>query len=301
MRTGWRNPIPPAGDRPGEVKILVTGAAGGLGSQFLETAARKYKSWDFSGLTREGADLASPPDVIDFIKRSKPAVILHAAAMTGVDLCESQPELAHKINVEGTRAVAQAAKHSGSRLVYISSDYVFDGTKSEPYREADATNPLGVYGKTKFGGEKIVRELENSLIVRSSWLYGKIGTNFIKTMLSLAKERSEVKVVTDQVGAPTCYSDLATALAKLIELRATGIFHVANSGYCSWFEFAKAIFEEKNIAMDVLPVTSKEFNRPAPRPANSRLDCSRFVEITGGPLPHWRDTLSRFLTEKTIQ
>ena len=295
MRTGWRTPIPSAADRPSEVKILVTGAAGGLGSQFMEQAARDYKSWDFSGLTREQADLASPPAVIDFINRTRPAVILHAAAMTGVDLCESEPELAHKINVEGTRAVAEAATQCGSRVVYISSDYVFDGTKSEPYNEADTTNPLGVYGKTKFGGEKIVRELENHLIVRTSWLYGKTGTNFIRTMLRLAKDHSEVKVVTDQVGAPTCYPDLARALAKLIELRATGIINVANSGYCSWIEFAKVIFEEKNIAMDVLPVTSKEFNRPAPRPANSRLDCSRFEQITGGPLPHWRDALRSFL------
>ena len=277
------------------MKILVTGAAGGLGSQFMELAARDYRSWDCTGLTRDSADLASPHDVIDFINRCKPDVILHAAAMTGVDLCESEPELAHKINVEGTRAVAEAAAHGGSRVVYISSDYVFDGTKSEPYREADPTNPLGVYGKTKFGGEKIVRELENHLIVRTSWLYGKTGTNFIRTMLRLAKDHSEVKVVTDQVGAPTCYHDLSMALARLIELRATGIINVANSDYCSWFEFAKAIFEEKNIAIDVLPVTSKEFKRAAPRPANSRLDCSRFARITGGPLPHWRDALREFL------
>ena len=279
------------------MKLIVTGAGGGLGSQFLELAARDYPEWECVGVTRELADLLSPADIKGVVSDLKPDCILHAAAMTAVDLCETEPELAHDINVEGTRSLVEAAENVSARVVLISTDYVYDGYKREPYHEEDHTQPLSVYGKTKLEAEHIVDRMIDSTIIRTSWLYGKTGKNFVKTMRDLVKKRNRIEVVTDQVGGPTYYLDLCEAIALLINNGSTGLFHVANSGQCTWFEFAKAIFEEKNIDVDLVPVTSTDLNRPAPRPANSRLDCSRYEEATGKKMRHWRDALRNYLQE----
>jgi len=280
------------------MKLLVTGAGGGLGSQFLELAQRKYPDWECVGVTRELADLLSPADIKTVISDVRPDCILHAAAMTAVDLCETEPELAHDINVEGTRTIVEAASVLGARVVFISTDYVYDGKKNGPYHEEDHTVPLSVYGKTKLEAEHIVDGMLDSMIIRTSWLYGKKGKNFVYTMRELVKKRNRIDVVTDQTGAPTYYLDLCEAIALLIDKEAAGLFHIVNSGCCTWFEFAKAIFEEKNIDVELVPVTSPDLNRPAPRPANSRLDCSRYEEATGKKMRHWRDALKDFLNNE---
>lgn len=276
------------------MKILVTGATGGLGSQFIELVRRKYPQWECAGLAKEQLDITAV-GVTDTIRRIGPDVILHAAAMTNVNLCEIRPELAWKINVAGTRAVSSAAKITDARMIFISTDYVFDGNKKEPYREEDETNPLNVYGRTKVEGEEIVRKLDKSLIVRTSWLYGGAGRNFVSTMLNLAQKQSEVRVVTDQVGAPTSYPDLSEALAHVVEKNVEGVLHITNSGCCSWFEFAKAVFEEKNIKVDVIPVSSEEFKRAATRPSNSRFSSARFEGTTGYVMRSWRSALKYYI------
>ena len=277
------------------MKLLVTGAGGGLGSQFLELAARDYPEWECVGVTRELAELLSPADIKVVISDFKPDYILHAAAMTAVDLCETEPDLAYNINVKGTRSVVEAAEDAGSRVVFISSDYVYNGNKSEPYHEEDHTGPISVYGKTKLEAEHIVDRMIDSTIIRTSWLYGKTGKNFVKTMRELVEKRNKIEVVTDQVGGPTYYLDLCGAIASLIDKGTTGLFHVANAGQCTWFGFAKAIFKEKNIDVELVPVTSPHLKRPAPRPSNSRLDCSRYEEATGNKMRHWKDALKDYL------
>jgi dTDP-4-dehydrorhamnose reductase len=207
-------------------------------------------------------------------------LVLHAAAWTDVDGAESDPAGAERVNVEGTRNVAAL----GAPVVYFSTDYVFDGAKRQPYVESDEPRPLSVYGRTKLGGEREVRE---GWIVRSSWLFGWTGTNFVRTMLRLGAERDEVSVVADQVGCPTYVGHLAEATGKLLSLP-RGIWHVAAEGECSWAEFARAIFEEAGIECRVREITTEDLGRPAPRPAYSVLRSER----EGAPrLPHWRDGL----------
>jgi dTDP-4-dehydrorhamnose reductase len=207
----------------------------------------------------------------------RPELVLHAAAWTKVDDAESDPEGAHRANVVGTRNVVGL----GAPVVYYSSDYVFDGTKGEPYVESDATNPLGVYGRTKLEGEQEIRE---GWIVRSSWLFGWTGHNFVRTMLRLGAERDELAVVDDQRGSPTYVGHLAEATRELIHL-SHGVWHAAADGDCTWADFAEAIFEEVGLDCRVRRITTAEFGAPAPRPAYSVLRSEK-----GGPqLPHWRE------------
>jgi dTDP-4-dehydrorhamnose reductase len=209
----------------------------------------------------------------------RPELILHAAAWTKVDEAESKPAVAHRVNVEGTSNVVALE----APVVYYSTDYVFDGTKREPYLESDPPNPLGVYGRTKLLGE---REVHDGWIVRSSWLFGWTGHNFLRTMLRLGAERDEVAVVDDQRGSPTFVGHLAAATRELIE-RPRGVWHVAADGECTWAEFAQAIFEEAGLDCRVRRITTAEFGAPAPRPAYSVLRTEK-----GAPrLPHWREGL----------
>jgi dTDP-4-dehydrorhamnose reductase len=206
-------------------------------------------------------------------------LVLHAAAWTDVDGAEADPEGARRVNVEGTRNVAAL----GAPVVYFSTDYVFDGSKGEPYVESDEPRPLSVYGRTKLEGE---REVHKGWIVRSSWLFGWTGKNFLRTMLELGRERDEVSVVADQVGSPTYVAHLSGAIRELLE-RPQGIWHLAAQGECSWAEFARAIFEEARLDCRVREVTTEELGRPAPRPAHSVLRSEK-----GAPeLPHWREGL----------
>jgi dTDP-4-dehydrorhamnose reductase len=248
-------------------RILITGASGQLGralaAEFPEADARMRAELDVTEPFAAEADL-----------------VLHAAAWTDVDRAESHPGQAELVNVVGTRNVVAL----GAPVVYFSTDYVFDGTKGAPYVESDEPNPLSVYGRTKLAGE---REIHEGWIVRSSWLFGATGKNFVRTMLALAERLDEVRVVADQRGSPTYVGHLAAATPQLLDLPG-GVWHVAAGGECTWAELAEAVFEDAGLATRVVPITTEELGRPAARPAYSALRSER----TGAPqLPHWREGL----------
>jgi dTDP-4-dehydrorhamnose reductase len=245
--------------------VLITGAGGQLGTALAEVFS------EARALTRAEWDIAEP-----YPLNERPDLVLHAAAWTRVDDAEADPEAAERANVEGTRNVVSL----GAPVVYYSTDYVFDGTKREPYVESDAANPLGVYARAKLAGEQEVRE---GWIVRSSWLFGWAGHNFVRTMLQLGEQLDEVAVVDDQRGSPTYVGHLAEATREVLRLP-HGVYHVAADGECTWAEFAEAIFAEAGLDCRVRRITSQEFGAPAPRPAYSVLRSEK-----GAPrLPHWR-------------
>jgi dTDP-4-dehydrorhamnose reductase len=258
-------------DPLGARHILVTGAGGQLGAALAE----KFPEAD--ARTREELDVTEPGGV-------RPELVLHAAAWTDVDGAESDPDGAARVNVEGTRNVVAL----GAPVVYFSTDYVFDGTKGAPYVESDEPAPLSVYGWTKLAGEREIRE---GWVVRSSWLFGPTGHNFVRTMLALAAERDEVQVVDDQRGSPTYVGHLAAATREILG-RPQGIWHAAADGDCTWAEFAEAIFEEAGVSCRVVPISTEEYGAPAPRPAYSVL---RSEHPDSPKLPHWRDGLRECL------
>lgn len=277
------------------MRIAVTGAAGGLGGSLMTLLAGR-DGMEGLPITRKDADLADGAAVREVIRRLKPDVVVHCAAMTAVDQCESAKKLAWRINVEGTRAVADAARIAGARLVYISTDYVFDGAKDGPYAPDDAPHPLNVYGVTKWEGEKIALDTPGGLVVRSSWLFSRRGKSFVRTMLDLAARQPVIKMVNDQTGAPTWSKDLAAALLFCIEKNAGGILHVTNAGACTWHEYAKKILALRGISgVTVTPIASDELGRPARRPKNSRLDCSAYAALAGRPLRPWDEALKEML------
>lgn len=249
--------------------MLVTGAGGQLGAALREAFP------EADARTSSEYNVVAPPPL-----ETAPELVLHAAAWTDVDGAETREALAAAVNVRGTRNVVAL----GAPVVYYSTDYVFDGSKREPYLESDAPNPLSAYGRTKLDGE---REVGEGWIVRSSWLFGATGKNFLRTMLELGKERDEVRVVDDQLGSPTYVAHLAEATRELLELP-QGTWHVAAEGECTWFEFAQAIFQEAGLECRVVPITSAELARPAPRPAYSVLRSER---EHAPRLPHWREGL----------
>lgn len=276
------------------MKVVVTGAKGQLGTDLVHLLADK--GYEVYGYGREELDITNFDQVKQVITEIRPDVVIHAAAYTKVDLAESEPDQAFLINAYGTRNVVVASEAVGAKLVYISTDYVFDGTATTPYNEFAPTNPLSVYGKSKLLGEQYVRDLHSKFfIVRTSWVYGKHGNNFVKTMLKLAQERDELMVVHDQIGCPTYTVDLANCILELIQTEKYGIYHVSNSGHCSWYEFAKAIFEEAGIEIKVNPCTTKDFPRPAPRPAYSVFE-HMALRLNGfKEMPHWRESLKNFV------
>ncbi|HEY5662305.1 MAG TPA: dTDP-4-dehydrorhamnose reductase [Gaiellaceae bacterium] len=259
----------------GRGRILITGAAGQLGRALQETFADE----DVVALTHADWDVALPPP-----PQLSAALVLHAAAWTDVDGAEADPQGAAAVNVGGTRHVAEL----GAPLVYYSSDYVFDGSKAEPYLESDAPNPLSAYGRTKLYGEGAAGE--QAWIVRTSSLFAETGTNFVRTMLRLGRGRDEVAVVDDQRSSPTYVGHLAAATRELLE-RPQGVWHLAAAGDCTWAEFAEAIFEEAGLAVRVRRITAAELGRPAPRPAYSVLRSEKDAPA----LPHWRQGLRECL------
>ena len=249
------------------------------------------------GATRKDADLCNPQEVKDLLKAQHPAVVIHAAAYTDVDGCETDPQRAWQNNAQATLHVAQACKDVAATMVFISTDYVFDGSKDAPYLEEDVTNPINVYGQTKLRGEQYVQEtLDRYLILRTSWVYGPHGKNFVDTIRRLAIERNELRVVNDQRGSPTLTVHLAATISFLVEKGQLGLFHATGSGECTWFEFSRAIIELCAPGrVKVLPIPSSEFARPAKRPANSILDNSRLARAGFHRLPPWRDALAEYL------
>ena len=279
-------------------KILVTGAGGQLGQELVRM--RKIGA-EMIGLDRSGLDITDEAACRRALREIRPDAVIHAAAYTAVDKAESEPERAHLVNVIGTRHVAAAAEDVGAKFCYISTDYVFDGAASRPYREDDPASPRTVYGRTKLEGEKeALTACRRTFVVRTSWVYGKYGANFVKTMLSLAKTQPVLKVVNDQTGSPTYTRDLASFLTELVMTDRYGIYHASNTGSCTWYEFARAIFAERGISVEVVPCTTEEFPRPAPRPQYSVLGHEAMERAGFRPLRHWREALREFLGDPDI-
>lgn len=240
-------------------------------------------------------DITSPESVLKVIGELKPEVVINCAAYTDVDGCENNIETAMAVNGEGVGYLAMACRDMGSLLVHLSTDYIFDGGKGTPYVEDDAPCPLSIYGESKLAGEMNAAFAPEHLIVRTQWLYGLHGKNFVETMLRLGAEKDELTVVDDQIGSPTWAIDLARAIVTLIDAGCRGTYHAANAEYCSWNEFAKAIFEEAGLNVTVRPMTTTELNRPARRPLYSTLACDKLATDTGLHLQSWRDALRCYL------
>jgi len=270
--------------------ILVVGAKGMLGRDLMEVL-----TGDVRGVDVEEIDITSLESTRRVLLTLKPRVVVNAAAYTDVDGCETNKELAMQVNGEGVAHLALAALEIGARLVHVSTDYVFDGAKDSPWLEDDPPHPLSVYGESKLAGELNARIVPDHLIIRTQWLYGLHGKNFVETMLRLAGERNELAVVDDQVGSPTWTADLARAIKALIDADCRGTYHAANAGFCSWNGFARAIFEEAGLAVTVNPMTTTELGRPATRPLYSVLDCGRLVKDTGFHPEPWREALRKYL------
>ncbi|AJS59950.1 dTDP-4-dehydrorhamnose reductase [Paenibacillus sp. IHBB 10380] len=276
------------------MRVLITGANGQLGSDIVDIFNSIHQVFAFG---RDTLDITNIEEITRIAREIKPDVIIHAAAYTAVDQAESNLEDAFEVNAYGTRNVAIAAEDVGAKLVYISTDYVFDGTNDEPYSEHDVPSPLGVYGESKYAGEQYAASLCLShFIVRTSWVYGKYGNNFVKTMIQLGKERKSIRVVNDQTGSPTYTVDLVHFLLELIESDKYGVYHATNVGQCTWYDLAKAIFEIQEMNdVTVEACSTEEFPRPAARPRNSVLGHSAIKRNGFTDLPPWREALECFL------
>jgi len=284
------------------MKILVTGAAGQLGRELvlmLEAVGEEVV-----GIDRQELDLSRPETVAEGIAAHGADWVIHCAAYTQVDKAEEERELAFRINRDAAGAVAQGVRDCGGRLLHVSTDFVFDGEQSSPYKEEDAANPLSVYGWSKWEGEQAVREaLPEAIILRTAWVYGVHGHNFVKTMLRLASEREELRVVDDQIGTPSWTADIAAAIRALIEAGVTGTYHFTNEGVASWYDFAERIlslgrelgFPVK--ARRVRPIPTSDFPTPAKRPPYSVLSKQKIREVLGYEIPYWQHSLERMLKE----
>lgn len=275
--------------------ILITGAQGQLGKQLVKKLSPSHK---IVGLRRNELDITQKDEVERIIYRVKPDLIIHAAAYTAVDQCENEQKKAFEVNGLGAGYVAQAAARIEARMFYISSDYVFDGKNMKPYNEDDGPNPLSVYGMSKWLGEELVKQLNNGTIIRTSWLYGHDGKNFVKTMLDLGKRNKEIKVVNDQIGSPTYVNDLVDTIIPLLNKK-NGIYHVSNTGSCSWYDFAKAIFQEAGFNQELIqPITTKEYGAAALRPSYSVLGQNSLAEENIKSPRHWREALNEFIRKE---
>lgn len=270
--------------------ILVVGSKGMLGQELMGLLGETARGVDVADI--DITDLASVQRVLLTLK---PRVVVNAAAFTDVDGCETQTELALQVNGEGVAHLAMISKDIGAKLVQVSTDYIFNGGKQTPYLEDDPPAPLSIYGESKLAGEMNAKFNPDHLIVRTQWLYGHAGKNFVETMLRLAGERSELTVVDDQVGSPTWTYDLALAIKALIEKDLRGTYHAANSGFVSWNGFAREIFRQAGLKVTVTPMSTTELGRPAARPLHSTLDCSKLTEETGFVPQPWQEALKRYL------
>lgn len=279
------------------VDVLLFGA-GGMLALDVEDELRS-RGLSYVPVKEHQCDIRSLDACRSVVALARPKVVLNCAAYTNVDAAERERELALAVNGDGARNVASAASEHGARCLYISTDYVFDGTKDSAYVESDTPNPLNAYGASKLEGEKqTLKACPNALVVRTSWLYGTRGRNFVNTMLRLASEGKSPRVVADQFGAPTYARDLASALVTLAFTDLSGIVHITNSGVCSWFEFAQAIFTEFGCDPEnVSPISASEYAAAAVRPSNSRLANTRIDALAMRPLPSWRNALHRYLAE----
>lgn len=275
------------------MRIVVTGAGGQLGSDLCRMLANETvipKDLPEFDLTRQGVE--------DQIFDAKPDVVIHAGAYTDVDGAERTPDLAMAVNRDGTARVARAAARSGARLIYVSTDYVFDGTATVPYTEQDVPNPLNAYGMSKWLGEQaVLASGADALVVRTAWLYGHHGKNFVKSIMSAARREPALRVVSDQRGCPTFAEDLASALLALMAKNVSGVIHVTNRGDCTWHEFAEAIVREMGLAVPVAPISTEAAGRVAKRPRFSVLNQDRLMSL-GIVMPEWRRSLAQFVNRQ---
>ncbi|MGC8808764.1 MAG: dTDP-4-dehydrorhamnose reductase [bacterium] len=277
------------------MKILVLGARGMLGQDLVPLLSLNYEA-----IARDiqDFDITNAQRVEEEILRLKPQVVINAAAYTDVDGCESNRELALSVNAKGAGNIAQACALIQAKLIHLSTDYVFDGSSADPYQEDDRPNPLNVYGLSKLQGELAIKESGAAyLIIRTQWLYGAHGRNFVDTIIKAAQKEKELRVVNDQRGSPTYTKDLSSAIKEILEKNAQGIIHVANSGSCTWYEFAKEILQQLGMKqIPIKPISSAELARPAKRPANSVLNCQKFEKISGRKMRPWQEALRDYLT-----
>ncbi len=279
--------------------VLVTGSSGQLG-QSLQAISENYPEIDFVFVSSSDLDITDKEKVTAYFQKIQPAYCINTAAYTAVDKAESEPEKAFQVNVNGPQNLAKACEKYNTVLLHISTDFVFDGEKSTPYTEEDIPNPKGVYGKTKLEGEQaIAKEWSKYYIVRTSWVYSEFGNNFMKTMLRLGSEREVLNVVDDQIGTPTYAVDLAEALVTIIrydfqnEIKPYGIYNFSNEGACSWYDFAKKIFEVNQMTIQVNPIPTTAYPTPAKRPKYSVLDKQKIKSTFGFAINTWDEKIKR--------
>jgi dTDP-4-dehydrorhamnose reductase len=285
------------------IRILVCGSKGQLGCS-LKAISGKYPDFEFRFTDLEDLNILDSPAVSLFVKELKPAYIINCAAYTQVDKAESESEKAFQLNAEGVRNLINSANLSNSRLIHISTDYVFNGKNHLPYRESDVPHPDSVYGLSKLKGEIYLYNSPLALIIRTSWLYSRYGHNFLKTVLRLAEEHGEIKMIYDQIGTPTLSDDLASAILEIIRISESeperfipGIYHYSNEGVASWYDFAKEILNLAGLNTRVVPIETSEYPLPAPRPHYSVLDKKKIRNTFGIEIRHWKDALRDFFRE----
>ena len=277
--------------------ILVTGSTGQLGSDVVKELLKR--GYSTLSPNRSELNLCSEDNIRNYILNSNCEAIVHCAAYTQVDKAEDEKDLCIKINATATKHIVKCAKILDIPMIYISTDYVFDGTKDGKYTENDETNPINIYGESKLAGEKYVQEiLDKYYIVRTSWVFNINGKNFIETMLRLSKTNNQLSIVNDQIGSPTYTKDLSRLLVDMLETSKYGLYHATNEGYCSWYEFADTIFKLANINIDIKAINSNEYASRAKRPLNSKLSKDKLIEYGFKPLPHWEDALKDYLIRR---
>lgn len=277
------------------MRVLVTGVKGQLGYDVMnELAGRGHEG---IGVDIQEMDITDAASVEKVITEAAPDAVIHCAAYTAVDAAEDNVDLCRRVNAGGTENIARVCKALNCKMMYISTDYVFNGQGTRPWEPDDKREPLNVYGQTKYEGELAVETLEKFFLVRIAWVFGVNGKNFIKTMLNLGKTRDHLTVVADQIGSPTYTYDLARLLVDMIETDKYGRYHATNEGLCSWYEFACEIFKQAGMNVTVSPVTSDQYPTKAKRPMNSRMDKSKLDEMGFKRLPSWQDALGRYLKE----
>ena len=280
------------------MRILVTGASGQLGYDVERELERR--GIEHLGTSSRELDITDREAVERLMAAYRPDAAIHCAAYTKVDLAEDEPERCWAVNADGTRNLAAACRKTGAKLLYISTDYVFPGTGERSYETGDPTGPVNTYGRSKLAGELAVQSLlKTYFIVRISWVFGKNGNNFVKTMLRLAETRTELTVVCDQIGSPTYTADLAPLLCDMVQTERYGIYHATNGGTCAWSEFAKAIFELADKQVTVYPIPTSAYPTRAVRPLNSRMSKECLHSNGFQELPEWKNALARYLKEIT--
>lgn len=276
--------------------ILVTGITGQLGYDVLRELEKRGEKC--IGTTRKEIDLSTEDGAKNFILKNKPDAVIHCAAYTAVDKAESEAELAITVNGLGTRRIAEACREIDAKMIFVSTDYVFGGDGKKPYEVTDEKNPVNVYGRSKLLGEDAVSMiLKKYFVVRTSWVFGSHGKNFVKTMLNLADKNKKLKIVNDQIGSPTYTADLAPLLVDMIHTEKFGYYHATNEGFCSWAEFAEEIFKQAKKNVEVEKISTADYPTPAKRPFNSRLSKKSLDDAGFNRLPTWEDALTRYLKE----